>query len=50
MKAPCVYILTSKAYGTFYVGVTSDLHQRMAEHTQGVFDGFTKKYGIKLPV
>lgn len=50
MKTPCVYILASKAYGTFYVGVTSDLHQRMAEHSQGLLDGFAKKYGIKMLV
>ena len=47
MKNPCVYILCSDAYGTFYIGVTSDLAKRMAEHTQGLYDGFTKKYGIK---
>ena len=50
MKDPCVYILASKPYGTLYTGVTSDLHGRMAEHTQGLFEGFTKKYGIKLLV
>ena len=50
MKIPCVYILASKAYGTFYVGVTTQLHQRMAQHTQGEVEGFTKKYGIKMLV
>ena len=50
MKNPCVYILASKPYGTFYVGVTSDLHGRMAEHWQGLFGGFTKKHGIRLLV
>lgn len=50
MKSPCVYILASKAYGTLYIGVTSNLHQRMADHSQGLFDGFTKKYAIKLLV
>ena len=50
MKHPCVYILASKKYGTFYVGVTSDLHDRMAEHDQGLIEGFTKKYGIKMLV
>ena len=47
MKHPCVYMLASKPLGTLYVGVTSDLHKRMAEHTQGLLDGFTKKYGVK---
>lgn len=47
MKRPSVYIPASKPLGTLYVGVTSDLHKRMAEHTQGLFEGFTRKYGIK---
>ena len=25
MREPCIYILASKAYGTLYIGVTSDL-------------------------
>ena len=47
MKDPCVYILASQRNGTLYIGVTSDLHGRMEEHTQGLFDGFTKRYGVK---
>ena len=47
MKRPCVYILASKPYGTLYLGVTSDLAHRMAQHDQGLIEGFTKKYGIK---
>ena len=50
MFSPCVYILASIAYGTLYIGVTSDLHARMAQHSQGLFDGFTKKYDVKLLV
>jgi putative endonuclease len=50
MKQPAVYILARDAYGTFYVGVTSNLHKRMAEHSQGLIEGFTKKYGIKMLV
>ncbi len=50
MKRPCVYILASKPYGTIYVGVTSDLAHRMAQHDQGLIDGFTKKYNIKMLV
>jgi putative endonuclease len=50
MKQPAVYILARDAYGTFYVGVTSNLHKRMTEHTQGLIEGFTKKYGIKMLV
>ncbi len=50
MKVPCVYILASKPYGTLYVGVTSDLHARMAQHDQGLIEGFTKQHGIKMLV
>lgn len=47
MKHGYTYILCDKPYGTLYVGVTSDLIRRMAEHRQGFADGFTKKYKIK---
>ena len=43
---PAVYILASKRNGTLYVGVTSNLPQRRAQHKAGVVDGFTKKYGV----
>jgi putative endonuclease len=49
-KCPAVYILASKRHGTLYVGVTSDLHGRMQEHKQGVYDGFAKKYGVNILV
>jgi putative endonuclease len=42
-----VYILASKPYGTLYTGMTSNLPQRIAKHRDGLYDGFTKKYGIK---
>ena len=44
---PCVYILASKRNGTLYVGVTSDLAQRVWLHKNGAYDGFTKKYGVR---
>jgi putative endonuclease len=47
MKDPAVYILASKRDGILYIGVTSDLWGRMQEHRQDVFDGFTKRYGVK---
>ncbi len=46
MKVPCVYLLANRRYGAMYVGVTSDLLKRMDQHARGVFDGFTKRYGI----
>ena len=38
-----VYLLTNKPYGTIYTGVTSNLIQRVYQHTEGFVDGFTKK-------
>ena len=46
MKQPCVYILASKRNGTLYVGVTSDLIQRVWQHKNDVIEGFTKRYGV----
>jgi putative endonuclease len=33
-----------------YVGVTNDLVRRVYEHREGVVEGFTKRYGLKLLV
>ena len=49
-KQPAVYILASKYNGTLYIGVTSTLPQRMYQHREGLVEGFSKKYGIKLLV
>ncbi|MEO8420976.1 MAG: GIY-YIG nuclease family protein [Hyphomicrobium sp.] len=48
MKEPCVYIAASRRNGVLYIGITGDLHNRMAEHDQGLLEGFTKRYGVKL--
>jgi putative endonuclease len=48
MKQPCVYIMASRRNGTIYVGVTSNLVQRVWQHREGVADGFTKRHGCKL--
>lgn len=45
-----VYILAKAKRSTFYTGVTNDLIRRVWEHKQGVAEGFTKKYGIKMLV
>lgn len=50
MKLPSVYILASKRNGTLYTGVTADLIKRVWQHKQGVAEGFTKKYCVKLLV
>ena len=33
--------------GTLYIGVTSQLSRRMWEHRDGVYPGFTKRYGLR---
>jgi|TARA_R100000049_G_C1936608_1_gene80490 putative endonuclease len=43
---PTVYLLASRRNGTLYVGGTSGLVKRMAEHRDGLIDGFTKDYGV----
>ena len=50
LKQPAVYILASKYNGTLYIGVTSNLSQRMYQHRQEAIEGFSKKYGIKMLV
>lgn len=47
MKVPCVYMLASRRNGVLYIGVTSDLAHRMAEHSQELIPGFTKTYSVK---
>ena len=46
MKQPCVYILASKRNGTLYVGVTSNLVQRIWQHRNDEVEGFTQKYKV----
>ena len=46
MKNYYVYILSSKRNGTLYIGVTSDIVNRVYEHKNGMVEGFTKKYNI----
>jgi len=45
-KQPAVYILASRANGTLYTGVTSNLVKRIYEHRNNLSDGFTKRYGV----
>ncbi len=45
-----VYIMASQRNGTLYTGITSDLKKRVWEHKEGVVDGFTKEYEVKMLV
>ena len=47
MKHPAVYLMASGVQGTLYIGVTSDLVQRVWQHREGVIPGFTQRYGVK---
>jgi putative endonuclease len=44
------YILASAKNGTLYIGVTNDLARRIWEHREGLVEGFTKRYGVKMLV
>ena len=44
-KKGYVYILFNKRNGTLYTGVTSNLAQRMAQHKQKTYPGFSARYG-----
>ena len=45
-----VYIMASRRNGTLYLGVTSDLIQRVYQHRNGQTDGFSKRYGCRILV
>ncbi|NII57115.1 putative endonuclease [Sphingomonas aerolata] len=45
-RQPAVYIMASWRNGTLYIGVTSDLMARIVQHRDGMFDGFSKRYGV----
>lgn len=50
MKQPAVYILASQRNGTLYIGVTSNLVQRIWQHKNNEVEGFTKKYHVHFLV
>ena len=49
-RQPCVYILASKRNGYLYIGVTSNLMQRIYQHREGIFSGYSKARNTKLLV
>ena len=50
MKQGYIYIMTNKKNGTLYIGVTSNLVQRVYQHKNHLVDGFTKRYALELLV
>ena len=50
MKQPAVYLLSSRPNGTLYVGVTSNLVQRVWQHREGLIEGFSRRYNVKILV
>ena len=46
MKNSYVYIITNIRKTMYYIGVTSSLERRLAEHRDGLGSTFTSKYNI----
>jgi putative endonuclease len=46
MKQPAVYIMASQKLGTLYIGVTSNVRQRVEQHKIGAYAGFTWQYRV----
>jgi putative endonuclease len=46
MPSGFVYILATKPHGTLYVGITSNLPERMEQHRAGKGSAFVRKYGV----
>jgi len=49
-KHPAVYMMASRRRGTLYVGVTSALYNRVCDHKNKTFKGFTERYDVSLLV
>ncbi len=45
-RQPCVYLLANGYYGAIYIGVTSNLLQRLVQHRKGLLPGFTSRYEV----
>ena len=46
MKEYYIYILTNKKNGTLYIGMTSNLGQRLNQHKNKAIKGFSSKYNL----
>ena len=47
---PTVYIMANRKNGAIYTGVTSNLMQRVYQHREGSFEGFSKENDTKILV
>ena len=47
---PAVYILASQRNGTLYIGVTSNLIQRVYQHREHLAQGFTNQHHLTMLV
>ena len=47
MDKSFVYIITNDSSTVFYTGVTSNLKQRIQQHRDKTFGGFSAKYDLK---
>jgi putative endonuclease len=45
-----VYLMAHKPYRLLYTGIPNDLIWRVYEHKEGMVQGFTKKYHLKMLV
>ena len=46
MLTPAIYILTNSSNSTLYIGVTSNLLVRVAQHKEKLVDSFSQKYNL----
>lgn len=49
-KIGYIYIMTQKPRGVLYVGVTSNLENRVYQHKNNSISGFTSKYNLHIMV
>ena len=50
MKTPCVYIMANRRNGALYIGVTSNLNQRVGQHRNDLIAGHSRKHGTHILV
>lgn len=46
MKKPAIYIITNSSNSVLYIGVTSNLIQRIYQHKEKLVEGFSKRYNL----